>query len=371
MTTSAEALKRTALHGVHAKLGGKLVPFAGWEMPLYYGNITDEHHAVRRAAGLFDLGHMGRIAIRGDDRVAFLDRIVTNAVAGLAVGRARYGLVCNEGGTVLDDVIYYILEDEILLVVNASNREKIVAWLEKHRPDGISFEDQTDATAMIAPQGPAAAALLTEHSDIDIASIKYYRIASGTVLGVDARVARTGYTGEDGFEIYFDAAHAEKLWTGLSDAGRDAGMIPCGLGARDTLRTEAGMPLYGHEIDEATNPLEAGLDFAVKLDKDFIGRDALQAVKDAGGPKRRLRGFHVAGKRIPRPDYELFAKDGGDAAVGRCTSGTFSPTLGKPICIATIDASVADDAALTVDVRGSRIDLEAVPMPFYKRPKKK
>lgn len=372
MTTS---LLKTALNDLHHDLGAKLVPFAGWEMPLLYTGIVAEHHVVRKAAGLFDLAHMGRLWIRGADRISFLDGLVSNQVRDLATGRARYALMLNESGCVLDDVIYYILDDAVLLVVNAANRDKIIAWLARHQAEqglDVQVEDRTQSQSMVAIQGPKAAEVLSGLTDADLAGLRYYRIMPGTVAGIETLIARTGYTGEDGFELYLEADQVNDLSKRLLDHGRDAGVAPCGLGARDTLRTEAAMALYGHEIDEDTNPLEAGLDFAVKLDKGaFVGREALQQIRDGAGPQRRLRGFNVEGRRIPRPGYDLFRADDPEGEpVGKVTSGTHSPTLGHGICLAMVASKVADDTPMCVDIRGVRAPLAAAAMPFYKRPRK-
>lgn len=375
MTSSDGPLLKTALNDLHRDLGAKLVPFAGWEMPLLYTGIVDEHHVVRKAAGLFDLAHMGRLWIRGADRISFLDGLVSNQVRDLASGRARYALMLNEAGCVLDDVIYYILDDAVLLVVNAANRDKVVTWLASHQAEkglDVQVEDRTHVESMVAIQGPKSAEVLSGLTSADLSSLRYYRILPATVAGIETLIARTGYTGEDGFELYLEADRISELSMRLLEHGREAGVAPCGLGARDTLRTEAAMALYGHEIDEDTNPLEAQLDFAVKLDKgEFVGREALQQIRSGDGPQRRLRGFHVEGRRIPRPGYDIHRADDPEAApVGKVTSGTHSPTLGHGICLAMVSSKLADDMPLCVDIRGTKAPLVPAALPFYKRPKK-
>lgn len=348
-----------------------MVDFAGFSMPVQYSSIVDEHKTVRSAAGLFDLGHMGRILITGSERMAFLDGLVTNKVLGLPNGAARYGLMLNERGTVLDDVIYYIFPKLILLVVNASNREKILAWLEQQQGQkAVQIEDVTFDWGMIALQGPKAKQVMLEVCDTDLKRVKNYAAAGGTVFGIPALVARTGYTGEDGFELYFDAKRAPFVFDQLLAVGAEHGVKACGLGARDTLRLEAGMPLYGHEIDDQTNPLEAGLSFAVELDKgEFMGRSVLKEV-EANGPAKRLVGFFLEGRGVPRQGYEIFV-EGEDTACGVVTSGTHSPTLERPLCMAFVPGGHADDTRYELGLRKKRLPLTMTRMPFYKRKRKK
>jgi len=362
----------TSLTERHRALGARMVDFAGWDMPVQYTGIVAEAEAVRRAAGLFDLGHMGRVMLTGPDRAAFLDRLVTNQVRDLGIGAARYALMCNERGGVLDDVIYYTFPGLILLVVNASNRTKILAWLEaQRRAMDVVVEDVTLDYGMVAIQGPRAVEIMTPLTDLDLTRVKGYSAAGGTVLGVPCMVARTGYTGEDGFELYFDARRADYLWQGLSAAGREAGLMPCGLGSRDTLRLEAGMPLYGHELDEQTSPLEAGLEFALRLDKGpFVGREALLAEQQRGSA-RRLLGFLVEGRRIARQGATLHLA-GADERCGVVVSGTQSPTLGRSIFVASVDAGLEEQgAAFEVDLGRRRVAATVTRLPFYKRKRKK
>jgi aminomethyltransferase len=365
------SMKKTSLHDLHGSLGATMVPFAGYKMPVQYTSIKEEHKAVRTAAGLFDLSHMGRILITGSDRVAFLDKLVTNNVRDLGIGAARYALMPNEQGHVLDDVIYYIFPELILLVVNASNREKILDWLAQQQGDQtVKIEDVTDDWAMIALQGPHAVKITKELTDLDLSSVKGYKAAGGTVLGIPCMVARTGYTGEDGFEFYFDTNRAEFMFSGLLRAGRELGVLPCGLGARDTLRLEAGMPLYGHELDQQTNPLEAGLSFAVQLDKGpFMGSESLLKVKQSG-PAKELRGFFVDSRRIPRQGHEIFVV-GAEKSCGVVTSGTHSPTLERPICMAYIWGERSEEATFELALGKKRVPLISTKVPFYKRKRKK
>lgn len=366
----SEDLKTTALNKLHRSLGARMVPFAGYDMPVQYGSIKEEHAAVREAAGLFDLQHMGRILIRGRDRMAFLDKLVTNQVDGLETGAARYGLVCNASGNVLDDVIYYIFPEQLVLVVNASNREKILTWIEAQRAGfDAHVEDVTDEWGMVALQGPKARAILQPLTDLELKTVKGYRAAGGMVMGVPCMVAATGYTGEAGYELYFDARRAEFLFETLLTVGKDEGLKACGLGARDTLRLEAGMPLYGHELDEQTNPLEAGLDFAVKLDKDFTGVKALRKVKESGR-KKRLCGFFLEGRKIAREGKEIFRR-GEDKPCGVVTSGTFSPTLDRSVCMAYVEGDPEGEPVFEVGFGKKRVALERTKLPFYKRKKKK
>ncbi len=366
-------MNQTPLNAEHVRLGAVLTDFHGWEMPIRYGSIPEEHLQVRRSAGLFDLCHMGRLEVRGPEATTWLQRVLTNDVEAIPMGQARYTLILSEGGTIIDDALIYRHPELTLLVVNASNRPQVVGWMEEHR-GGLDAQllDRTAEWAMIAIQGPESVAVLSEALESPDAAwrrMKYYSIAPATFLGERGWIARTGYTGEDGFEVYLDADHAAELWTRTLEAGGDR-VAPIGLGARDTLRLEAGMPLYGNDIDDTTDPFEAGLDFAVKLDKgDFIGRDALVRRRKAG-PTRRLRGFTVQGRRVARQGMEI-RQEG--RAVGRITSGAPSPTLGVPIAMGYLAAAVADSAPdnLRVDVRGKLEGLQLTPLPFFSRTRKR
>lgn len=338
-------------------------------MPIQYTSITEEHHAVRRQVGLFDIAHMGRLQFTGPDACRFLDHLLTNDASALKVGQVRYSLVCQADGGILDDVLVYRLDASYLLVVNASNREKILAWIEQHR-DGFSVDvkDLTFDQPMIAVQGPQAIGVAERVIGRTLGEMKYFTANAIEYDGQPALISRTGYTGEDGIELIVAAASATKLWEQLL-ADAEGKVTPCGLGCRDTLRLEAAMPLYGHELDETIDPLTAGLDFAVKLSKpEFIGRDALQQRKDGGLERRRI-GLQLTGRRIAREGAAVFS---GDTEVGIVTSGTFSPTLERPIAMAYVDAECAENEnALEVDIRGQRVEAEIVPLPFYKRPKPK
>ena len=369
-------LLRTPLTDWHASHNGRMVEFGGWEMPVQYSSIVDEHHAVRKAAGLFDISHMGRLKLSGLDAQPLLSRLLTCRVDNLVDGQIRYGLVCNEAGGVLDDVLVDRLDSmNFGLVVNAGNRTKIVAWIEQlvaeiepeHRARDLEFEDQTLETAMIAIQGPKALTIMSRltRSAVELGSLKYYTGCPGEVAGLEAFISRTGYTGEDGFEIIIEQAAATALWQRLLDEGLENGLIPCGLGCRDTLRLEAAMPLYGHELSETVDPLTAGLSFAVKLDKpDFIGREALLKIKDQ--PNRAVRvGLKLATKRIAREHSEVFF---GPKPIGEVSSGTYSPTLEQSIAMAYVSAEHSTTGALVeVDIRGKREAATVVPLPFYKR----
>ncbi|MSR60643.1 MAG: glycine cleavage system aminomethyltransferase GcvT [Planctomycetaceae bacterium] len=356
----------TACHAWHVAHHGRMVDFAGWDMPVQYSSIVAEHQAVRTAAGLFDIAHMGRLKFSGPDATKFLDQLVTNDVAGLELGQIRYGLVTNEQGGILDDVLVYRFADFHLLVVNASNRLKILAWIEQHRAKfQVTVEDLTASQFMFALQGPRALELMQPLVDVDLAGMKYYVGAPAIVQGVPGLVSRTGYTGEDGCEVIVPVAVALRLWETLIERGAAAGLLAAGLGCRDTLRLEAAMPLYGHELNETIDPLTAGLAFGVKLNaKDFIGRAALVAIKANPKPLRRV-GLELAGKRIAREGAVVFS---GDREIGNVTSGTFSPTLQKSIAMAYVAADQSTvGTEVTVDIRGSREAAKVVKLPFYKR----
>ncbi|MFN0197251.1 MAG: glycine cleavage system aminomethyltransferase GcvT [Planctomycetaceae bacterium] len=353
---------RTPCYDWHAAHGGRIVDFAGWDMPVQYTSITDEHHAVRKNCGLFDVSHMARLRISGPDATKFIDSLITNDVRQLEPGQIRYSLVTNETGGVLDDILVYRFADDFLLVVNASNRAKIVEWLSKHQPGfNVHVADLTIEQAMIAVQGPNAAALLSPLVADPIASLKYYTGIKTTIDGAAAIVSRTGYTGEDGFEVILPADQCAALWERLIAAGAQA----AGLGCRDTLRLEAGMPLYGHELNESIDPLTAGLGFAVKLEgRTFPGSMALQRIQQQGIAQRRV-GLELAGKRIAR-EHAAIRKAG--TTIGEVTSGTFSPTLEKTIAMAYVEANhavIGND--LQVDIRGTDVAAKIVKIPFYRR----
>lgn len=342
-----------------------MVDFAGWSMPIQYSSIVDEHHAVRKRAGLFDIAHMGRLWFQGPGATSFLDQILTNHVEPMKIGQVRYSLVCREDGGILDDVLVYRFADRYLLVVNGANREKIVDWIGAQKgADEFDFHDETLSSFMIAIQGPQAEKILTPHVSSDLTDLKYYSVVDTEVWGQKAVVSRTGYTGEDGFEVIVDIENGVDLWTSLLTAGEDD-LTPCGLGCRDTLRLEAAMPLYGHEMDETIDPYTAGLGFGVRLTKDdFIGKSAILAIRDRGHLSRRI-GIELSGRRIAREGSLLMIHD---QQVGHVTSGTFSPTLEKPIAMAYLKPELAIPGQLVdVDIRGRRESATVVSLPFYKR----
>lgn len=359
-------LLRTACYEWHASHGGRMVDFAGWEMPVQYSTIVAEHNAVRKAAGLFDIAHMGRLKFTGPDAARFLNHLVTNDVDKLAVGQIQYALVTNTAGGILDDVLVYRFADFHLLVVNASNRLKILGWIDQHKSKfNAQVEDLTVSHFMLALQGSQAEKLLQPLVDVDLTKIAYYFGSPARVLDQPALVSRTGYTGEDGFEVVLPAPSGARLWTTLIEAGTSIGLLPAGLGCRDTLRLEAAMPLYGHELNETIDPFTAGLAFAVKLDKpDFLGKSALVAAKANTSRQRRV-GYELVGKRIAREGALLFS---GSEQIGHVTSGTFSPTLEKAIGMAYVNPAVAAvGTPLEVDIRGKREPATVVKLPFYKR----
>ena len=374
VTTDVDGqLRCTPLTAWHAAHGGRIVDFAGWQMPVQYTSIRSEHLATRLHASVFDVSHMGRLYLVGAGVPSLLDRLLTRRCGKMAVGRVRYSLICNADGGTIDDVLVYRLADtpggepHFQMVVNASNRTKVLAHLDQLLAADAKREahvqDCTETTAMIALQGPQAATLLG--SAADVASMKYYTSQRGQLFDVETLFSRTGYTGEDGFEIVVPAEQAEQVWTALLDLGQGVGLVPAGLGCRDTLRLEAGMPLYGHELDEQTNPLQAGLGFAVDLDaRDFVGQAALSRIAEEADQMCRI-GLLLSGKRVPRQGYRIVAAG---EEVGQVTSGTFSPTLERPIAMGYVppqDASV--DSELMIDIRGRLEPAEITPLPFYQR----
>lgn len=363
-------LRKTPLHEEHRRLGARLVPFAGWEMPVQYRGITAEHEAVRLRAGLFDVSHMGELWIRGPGAAARVRELVTNDVAGLADGRAAYAFACREDGGILDDLIVYRLaEDRVLVVCNAGNHPKIAAHFAA-RLRGGGLDDASDRTALLALQGPRAAealATITPGMDTSEAALPRNSVREAAVAGVTCLVARTGYTGEDGFELFCDAGDAVPLFRALLEAGAPLGVEPAGLGARDTLRLEAKLPLYGNELSESTTPYDAGLGWAVKLDRgDFLGRAALAAA--ARAPERVLAGFEMTGRGVARHGYPLLSAEG--EPLGTCTSGAPSPTLGRAIGLGYLPRGRATPGTpLQVDCRGKLVAARVVATPFYRRPR--
>ena len=367
-----EPLRQTSLAARHRALGARMVPFAGWLMPVQYGGILQEHRAVRDAAGLFDLGHMGQVDVRGCDALHFLQSVTTNDVARLEPGEAQYSLLPNERGGVVDDIIVYRRPDGdgYMVVVNASNADKDVAWLRRYRKLrsdlDVTIDDISDRTGMIAIQGPRAAGVVQRLTDADLGTVGAFEWTSAAVAGIPAMVARTGYTGEDGFEFYTPINQVAALWDALLEAGRRDGLVPVGLGARDTLRLEARMPLYGNELADDIGPLEAGLGWAVKLDKgDFVGREPIAAMKESGPPRRAV-GFRLTARGgSPRAHYPVEVEG---RPVGFVTSGAMSPTLGENIGLALVEREVAGvGRPLEVVVRGKPVRAIQVKTPFYRR----
>jgi aminomethyltransferase len=364
LSLAASAPRRTALYDRHVALGGRMVDFGGWELPQQYTSIRDEHFAVRRVAGLFDISHMGRLVVEGDGAEQYLQGLLTNDFAPLAPGHAIYTLMCKEDGGVIDDlVVYREARDRFLVVVNAANREKDSAWMRKHIPGGVSMEDHTQDLSLIAYQGPRAHALLPRGSS-ETDDIPYFGFRPGNVAGVSALVSRTGYTGEDGFELFVESGRVGEVWDAILAEGKAEGVLPAGLGARDATRLEAALRLYGNDMDETVNPYEAGLGWTVKLGKgDFIGRDALATVKEQG-PRRSLVGLKTEAGNIPR--HGAAVSQGGRRA-GVVTSGTHSFFLGHPIALAMVEGpSLRVGEQVTVEVRGREAPAEVVKLPFYR-----
>jgi len=372
--SSSPVPRTTALDALHRSLGATMTDFAGWDMPLRYGSERDEHLAVRTKAGLFDLSHMGEITVTGAEAAALLDYALVGNIGSVAVGRARYTMICRADGGILDDLIVYRLaETEYLVVANAGNAQVVLdALVERSDSFDVLVRDDRDAYALIAVQGPESPGILKALTDADLDGLKYYAGLPGAVAGVPALIARTGYTGEDGFELFVAPGDAEKVWQALTDAGTPVGLVPCGLSCRDTLRLEAGMPLYGHELSTSLTPFDAGLGRVVKFEKagDFVGRAALREAAERASyePPRVLVGLVAEGRRVPRAGYAVVA-DG--RVIGEVTSGAPSPTLGKPIAMAYVDAthSAPGTAGVGVDIRGSHEPYEVVALPFYKRQK--
>lgn len=365
-----DTLKRTPLYEVHLKYGGRIIPFGGWALPVQYAGIIEEHQAVREKAGLFDVSHMGEIEVRGPQALDLVQALVTNNAGRLQVNQVQYSPMCNERGGVIDDLLIYRLEDGFLLVVNAANTAKDREWARNAaaRFPRVEVRDVSSETAQLALQGPLAQSILLSLTDYDLGRIKYYWfVPDVSVAGVNCLVSRTGYTGEDGFELYCRSEDAAALWERIMDAGRPHGLVPAGLGARDTLRLEACMPLYGHELDEETTPLEAGLGRFVDLEKPgFIGREALLEQQERG-VGRKLAAFIMLERGVPRNGYPV--KTAG-SETGRVTSGSFSPSLEKNIGLAYIPAEYAvAGTEIDVVIRGKDCRAQVVKKPFYIRPK--
>lgn len=366
MTTQETAAKRTALYEEHVRLGARLIPFGGFDMPVQYSSILKEHEAVRHNAGLFDLSHMGQFILEGQEVAAWADELTINAVGTMKPMQARYNIFTAENGGALDDVIFYKLENRWLLVVNASNADKMWAHLNANLKDGVKLTNLHGKNALIAIQGPKSVQMLAPHTDVDVNALKYYFCAEGTVYGKPAVIARTGYTGEDGFELFVEGAAAPEIWNALLRDNADAGLIPAGLGARDVLRLEAGMPLYGHELNEEITPVQAGLQWAIKFNKpSFRGKDALQ--KQAQNDEySRIAGIVMDGRAPAREGYHVFL---GDRKVGEIRSGSIAPSVqNKNIGTALLEKdAAAPGTSVVVHIRGTAYGATVVPLPFYKR----
>lgn len=365
-------LQRTPLYPLYSDFPSvRCIDFGGWELPVQFHGIVSEHEAVRNRAGLFDVSHMGEFLVIGPDAEAFLQRMTTNDVTRLVPGQAQYTVLCYENGGILDDLLIYKLADSrYMLVVNASNIDKDLKWLEDHlkknENENVEIQNISTETGLIALQGPLAAGILSKVTDADLESLTpFHFLQEAEVCGIKALLSRTGYTGEDGFEIYCSAEDAAAVWKGLLNAGEPDGLVPAGLGARDTLRFEARLPLYGQELSETISPLEAGLGFFVKLDQgDFVGRAALAAQKQEG-VIRKLVGIEMVDRGIPRTHYPVYA---GDRKIGEVTSGTQSPTSKRNLGLALIESEYAAiDTELTVEIRGKQLKAKVVKTPFYKR----
>lgn len=363
-------LKRTPLYEQYKALGVKFVAFGGWELPVQFSSIKEEHEAVRTRAGLFDVSHMGEVEITGEDALSFLQKLLTNDVSRLSDGQVQYTLMCNEYGGTIDDLLVYRKErDHYFLVLNAANTEKDLEWMRKNRFGDVEITDVSSKTALLALQGPLAERIVQKVADTDVKAIRFFRFADRVdVAGIPVLISRTGYTGEDGFELYCASDDVVALWNALLVAGEDEGLIPCGLGARDLLRFEAGLPLYGQELSETITPFEAGLDFVVKLNKkeEFIGKEALLKQKEEG-VARKLVGIEMIDRGIPRTGYDVFVAD---EKVGVITSGTQSLSLKKNVGLALIDRDyTALDTVVNVQVRNKRLKAKVVKTPFYQREK--
>lgn len=358
--------KKTPLYECHVKAGGRMVPFAGYILPVQYETgVIAEHMAVRKTAGLFDVSHMGEVTLKGRDALSNIQRLLTNDCSRMYNGQVKYSPMCNfEGGVVDDLLVYKQGEEDYLIVVNAANRIKDVEWIRKNLTGDVAFEDISDEVAQLAIQGPSTGEIMIKLADKEKLPVRYYSFNENVmVAGIGCLLSRTGYTGEDGYELYCRPEDAPALWKALLDAGSKEGLIPCGLGARDTLRLEAAMPLYGHEMDDDISPLEAGLGFAVKLDKeDFIGKEALIS---RGKPARLRVGLDITGRGIAREDCPVYY---GSLRIGSVTSGTHCPYIGRPVAMALIDAEYSlIGAEVEVEVRGRRISAKIIQLPFYRK----
>ncbi|MFB1080689.1 glycine cleavage system aminomethyltransferase GcvT [Jeotgalibacillus sp. JSM ZJ347] len=363
-----DTLKKTPLFDRYKEFGGKVIDFGGWALPVQFSSIKEEHHAVRNHAGLFDVSHMGEVKVTGSASLAYLQKMMTNDISKIKNGQAQYTAMCYENGGTVDDLLVYKKDDDdYLLVINASNIEKDVEWLKQHKIDNVEVEDISEEVAQLALQGPKAESILQKLTEVDLTAITFFKFQDDVnINGSSVLVSRTGYTGEDGFELYCTPDDAKKLWKELLEAGREDGLLPCGLGARDTLRFEAKLALYGQELTAEISPIEAGIGFAVKPDKEtaFIGQEVLKDQKANGAP-RKLVGIEMIDKGIPRHGYKVYADD---TEIGFVTTGTQSPTLGKNVGYVLIKKEFAAlGQELYVEVRNKKLKAEVVKSPFYKR----
>lgn len=355
----------TPLNKIHQDLGAKMVDFGGWHMPVQYEGIIEEHNAVRTKAGLFDVSHMGEIWVKGPDALNYLQKMVSNDVSKINIGQIQYAILCYENGGAVDDLlIYKMAEQEYLLVVNAANKDKDFEWFSQHKEGNIEIIDESDNTAQIAIQGPKTLEILQKITDIDLNSLKYYTWKKGKINNVECIISRTGYTGEDGYEFYFSPEFAKELWNKVLEVGNGE-VVPVGLGARDTLRFEAGLPLYGHELSDTITPLEAGLGRFVALDKEyFIGKDALAKQKEAG-LTRKIVGFEMLDRGIARFEYKVFMDN---EEIGFVTTGSFAPYLNKNLGNALLKIDYANiEQEILVDIRGKKKKAKIIKRPFYRR----
>jgi len=361
------APKRTAFYEIHKRLGAKIVEFAGFEMPVQYGGIVEEHRRVRETVGVFDVSHMGEVEVRGSDALGFIQKITVNDAGKLTEGRVQYSAMCYQDGGIVDDLLVYHRGDHYMLVINAANIDKDIAWMRGNLAGDVILTNRSDEISLIAVQGPESLKTVQKLTRTDLALLQYYHSVRGAVAGVDMLISRTGYTGELGFELYFpsDVPTGEKVWNAVTEAGKEFGIGPVGLGARDTLRLEMGFCLYGHDIDQTTHPLEAGLGWITRLDKrDFIGRASLLKAKEAG-LKRKLVGFTLDDKAFPRQGYPLQA---GGQPTGTVTSGTFSPILDKGIGMGYVGLEHSKPGtAIAVIIRNKPVPATVVALPFIKK----
>lgn len=358
------SIKKTPLYDRHVSAGGKMVEFAGYQLPIQYEGIIAEHETVRTKAGIFDLTHMGEIEIRGAGAIDFTNNIITNDISTLPIGAIVYTTICREDGGILDDALVYQMEDRIYMVVNASNKDKIYRWLIRHEREDVRIMDLSEKTALIAVQGPVAEKIVQKITPVDLSKMEYYHFEKGKILDASGIISRTGYTGEDGFEIYVNNQDAEAIWDALMVEGEPYGMKPIGLGARDTLRFEAKYALYGNELNENRNPIEVGLKWVVGLNKsDFIGKSAIMKVVESK-PARKLVGFEMKKPGVPRHDYKVFSASGEE--IGVVTSGTHSPTLKKALGLALIKregGKIGEE--IFVEIRGKKVPATIIKTPFY------